>query len=311
MIRDNKIQERRMKMKGFEIAKGTVIGREHRRLARNNQDASFVTEEDGIIIATVCDGCSIALGKDGEGYAPASEVGSNLIARLFNKLALENLAHFSIRRKVWCNDEALIFDYLESLRIICLEEIMGIASKLGKTPYDALNDFFLATIVSVIITPEIAFVCMLGDGVAYVNGDRIEVQQYPDNKPPYIIFGALNSATSKLGEQYVRFNLLKVLPISEIKSVFIASDGADYIIRNSEKNYPGKQEKIGDISQFWENPKFFTNPDLVRRKLALMNSDHSKIDWELRTVRHETGFLEDDTTLIAIRKEPEEESAVE
>src|SRR6185436_1203362 len=43
---------------GFAVATGTVTGREHLRLRRNNQDGLAVRVQPARIVAVVCDGCS-------------------------------------------------------------------------------------------------------------------------------------------------------------------------------------------------------------------------------------------------------------
>src|SRR5689334_5155578 len=60
----------------FEIAQGTVTGREHRREGRNNQDASHVSRTVHTLAAIVCDGCS---------SAPHSEVGAQLASRFLTQ----------------------------------------------------------------------------------------------------------------------------------------------------------------------------------------------------------------------------------
>src|SRR3989344_5896211 len=57
----------------FEIATGTIIGSEHKRLGKNNQDASHTTVSPEALIAVVTDGCSASR---------HSEVGANIGARL-------------------------------------------------------------------------------------------------------------------------------------------------------------------------------------------------------------------------------------
>src|SRR4051794_29186626 len=54
---------------GFTVATGSVTGREHRRVQRNNQDGLAVRVEPERIVAAVCDGCS---------SGTSSEVGARL-----------------------------------------------------------------------------------------------------------------------------------------------------------------------------------------------------------------------------------------
>jgi hypothetical protein len=61
---------------------------------------------------------------------------------------------------------------------------------------------------------------------------------------------------------------------------------------------------VEPMNQFYQD-KFYTNPDNVRRKLSKINRDRQIIDWENKKINKEKGYLRDDTTLIAIRKQGE------
>ena len=60
-------------MRGFQVAGGSVTGRAHAVLGRGNQDAFAWVDDDGVLVAVVCDGCS---------SGRHSEVGAHLGARL-------------------------------------------------------------------------------------------------------------------------------------------------------------------------------------------------------------------------------------
>src|SRR5687767_12676541 len=60
------------KMSAFHLTTASVLGREHARLFRNNQDGVAARVEDGIAVAVVTDGC---------GSGTSSEVGARLGAR--------------------------------------------------------------------------------------------------------------------------------------------------------------------------------------------------------------------------------------
>jgi hypothetical protein len=56
------------------------------------------------------------------------------------------------------------------------------------------------------------------------------------------------------------------------------------------------------LSQFWEEDRYFRNPDALRRRLALINSEYTHLDREAGVLIREPGLLPDDTTLVAIRR---------
>ena len=57
----------------FEIAAGTVSGRDHRQAGKNNHDAYVFSSDASGTVAVVCDGC---------GSGRHSEVGAKIGARL-------------------------------------------------------------------------------------------------------------------------------------------------------------------------------------------------------------------------------------
>ncbi|EKD66614.1 MAG: hypothetical protein ACD_49C00029G0042 [uncultured bacterium (gcode 4)] len=280
-------------MKEFECAKGSIIGRDHRRINKNNQDAYEVIEDDNYIIATVCDGCS---------DAQASEVGANIICRMLDAKMAEKIENLTFNLAYALDLDEVIRDFLEELRKECIKEIVRISSSLNKNYLVGIKDFFLATIVSVIVTREVSFAFSIGDGVIIINGEPYIIGPFPDNEPPYIAYGAVEPDRVRVAKELYRFKVVKVMPTSELKSILIGSDGVEDICDNEKSNIPGKNELVGPISQFWENDKFFSNSSLLGRKLNLMNADSTKIDWEEKRVQREQGLLQDDTTMVVIRR---------
>lgn len=280
-------------MKEFECAKGSIIGREHRRINKNNQDAYEVIEKDDYIIATVCDGCS---------DAQASEVGANIICRLLDAKMAEKIESLTFNLAYALDWNEVIQDFLEDLRKECVEEIVRISSTLNENYLVGIKDFFLATIVSVIITREVSFVFSIGDGVIIINGEPYIIGPFPDNQPPYIAYGAVDPDKISVAKELYRFKVVRVMSTDKLKSILIGSDGVEDICNNEKSNIPGKDELMGPISQFWENDKFFSNSSLLSRRLNLMNADSTKINWEEKRIQREQGLLQDDTTLVVIRR---------
>lgn len=253
----------------------------------------MVIETDDYIIATVCDGCSDSV---------ASEVGSNLICRIFNARMAEYIE--GLVREIYVQEDIFlpVQDALEEVRVKCIEDILAISSKLDKNHLVGIKDFFLSTIVSVIITREITFVCSIGDGIVFINGEPYEIGPFVDNEPPYIAYGAVDPNKVKVAKELYRFNLVKSLPTNEFHSVLIGSDGVEDVIKSEFTFMPGKGEVVGNVSQFWTHDNYFANKSLLGRKLNLYNTDSRKIDWEGKRMIHEKGLLHDDTTIIAIRR---------
>jgi hypothetical protein len=86
-----------------------------------------------------------------------------------------------------------------------------------------------------------------------------------------------------------------------VESILIGTDGVSDLIKAANCNLPGKSELVGEIGQFWEDDRYFKNPDAIRRQLALINREVTKPDWPEHQLTKEVGLLPDDTTLVVMR----------
>jgi hypothetical protein len=84
------------------------------------------------------------------------------------------------------------------------------------------------------------------------------------------------------------FQINQQIATEKVQSILIGTDGVIDLIKAENRNLPRKLEKVGSLSQFWQSDRYFDNPDLVRRKLFLINHQAD-------------GLLPDDTTLITLR----------
>src|SRR5437773_2755457 len=119
----------------FDVAAGSVTGRDHVLAGRNNQDAYHWACLPHTVMAVVCDGC---------GSGKHSEVGAQIGARLIVEAmtrALPGPSHTFWHR--------VRHDTLAQLR--CLAEQLG-----GSFTY-TVQDYLLFTVVGVLVTPWRAF----------------------------------------------------------------------------------------------------------------------------------------------------------
>jgi len=245
----------------FEIAGGSVPGRTHVVAGRNNQDAFGWAADDDGLVAVVCDGC---------GSAPHSEVGARLGARLFVHAAARLL-----RSPLEARDllEQVSQDVLANLRVLARQ--MGDAAGFVRT----VRDHFLFTIVGLLVTARGATTFCLGDGLLVVNGRRTRLGPFPDNQPPYLGYRLLSDLPEVPERALVPSLSLEVhttMPVDAVQSIVLATDGA------------------ADLdATFWDDDRFFTNADMVRRRLAVLN-------------RAPGGGLDDDTTLVVVRRKAAE-----
>ena len=266
----------------FELAAGSVRGREHLRLERNNQDAYAILRNEQYTVAVVCDGC---------GSGQHSEVGAQIGARLTIKSLTRALSNqFSKGNPI------SFHELLEQVRQDLLRQIDNLAQAMGGNWVQTLKDYFLFTIVGVVITSTEILVFSLGDGVIIINGQEIDLGSFPGNSPPYLAYGLCETVSN----HGFRSHLLP--PLEQVESILIGTDGVRELMNVAQQQLPGKQELVGLISQFWQEDHYFTNPDQIRRRLSLINREVTKFDRQTQKLQKTPGLLPDDTSLVVLRR---------
>ena len=140
---------------GWTACVGSVRGREHVRLGRNNQDAVAGCRANGRTAVVVADGCS-------EGAF--SEVGSRLVARFVASRACE-----------LDEPEAVVDALVAWLRALSLGEAF-------------VQEQLLTTFLCAVAHGEAVWVFGVGDGVVFVDGTTRVLDPGPDNAPPYVAY---------------------------------------------------------------------------------------------------------------------------
>ncbi|MGB0561929.1 MAG: protein phosphatase 2C domain-containing protein [Spirulinaceae cyanobacterium] len=258
-------------MSPFQWAAASVQGRGHRRLARNNQDAVAVSSSDEHLIALVCDGC---------GSGAHSEVGAKLGVKLLQRVLTANLFLYPTP------------DFWSAVRSHLLSQLKQLINRLDEDAAAMISDYFLFTIVGAILTPAETTVFAIGDGVVAVNGE-IQTWNYPDNAPPYLAYGLWQPQCSEWDWQFLHQG-----PTAEIQSLLVGTDGVQDLLNFGDRSLPGKTEPVGELAQFWQDDRYFKNPDQLRRRLSVINRD-------VQTPSQQPGLLSDDTSLVVIRRRPE------
>ena len=283
----------------FEVAGGTIIGRNHKETNKNNQDAFFWEVKNEVIAAVVCDGCSA--GK-------TSEIGAKLSSKFIARLLTKKTFLFKNRKMANCTGGE--FPFWDWIRYDISLWLFDIAQKIGYSLEAVIKDYFLFSIIGALITREETVLFSLGDGLIIVNGEVIQIGPFPNNEPPYIAYNLIDSSFSTTNPELLTFQIHRLMLTRDIKSILIGSDGIADLIKKEKSIVPGKIEEVGPISQFWENNRYFSNPDMIRRKLALINRDHVKIIRDKQSmvsdIKRENGLLTDDTTFVVIRRKQEE-----
>lgn len=270
----------------FEIAGGSVTGRAHVAAGRNNQDAfCWASDADGLV-AVVCDGC---------GGGPRSEVGAQIGSRLVVQAAGRLL------RSGLDTPELLgqvRQDVLASLGRLAREMSVDAAS-FSRT----VADHFLFTIVGVLVTSRGATTFSLGDGLLVINGERTQLGPFPNNEPPYLGYALLPGGLGRGASEQLSFKVNRSMAASEVQWLALGTDGAIELEVTAERPIQGRDEVVGPLSQFWSDNRFFKNPDMVRRRLAVI-SRGPRGPRGSRGPRG--GVLSDDTTLVVVRRKAAE-----
>ena len=226
-------------------------------------------------LAVVCDGCGSCL---------HSEVGAKIGAKLWISLVREHLSQHS--KINW-----------QQIQQAMLVELKKIAQTIAiHTPLiEVIKDYFLFTLLGVVITPDQTTIISLGDGVIAVNEELTIIPDYPNNAPPYLAYQLFSSNKEN------RFKIHCQVSTGKINSLLIGTDGLKDVLPST--HHP--VSKTNNLTQFWQNDGYFKNPDLIRRHLFLMNRETIKPNWERQTLEKKVGQLSDDTTIVVMRRNPQ------
>ena len=279
----------------FQLAGGTVAGRDHRRgVPKNRQDDFCITRRDYCITAVIADGCSSGgLASRHQQLVTStgsSEVGASLAVRLLSH-ALQKHANMDP------DLEAEVV--LEKARRELLANLQLLAVSMGPSMSEVVDRYFLFTMVGVLLTPEYGTFFGLGDGLVIVNGEVTQLEPDSDNRPIYLGYAITGSSLTDNDPERLKFKIVKELPLLELNHFLIGSDGAAEVIDRHLSCYPGSETEVGAIDQFWTEDRYFRNHSTIERQLNLMARD-----WNRRTPDGpvlEGGLLHDDTTIVVGR----------
>lgn len=258
----------------FEVAAGSVVGRAHTIAGRGGQDGFVVRRKEKRVVAVVTDGC---------GSSDGSEVGAWMGGHWVCSAIERGLAYGLSGGELW-----------REVGRWCVEAIRRAAGEMGGDVDEVVRRFFLFTVVGFACDGERGWLFSVGDGVVALNGEVVEIGPFPGNAPPYLGYGALGRATE--------VEVIREVAATEVESVLIATDGALEWMAAEKERIPGSEEVVGGLEALWKEDRYFENPDALRRRLWRMNRGVSRTLWDERRTVRENGLLEDDTTIVVLRR---------
>jgi hypothetical protein len=167
---------------------------------------------------------------------------------------------------------------------------LGEATRFRRT----VADHFLFTTVGVVVDHGAATTFSLGDGLVIVNGERTRLGPFAGNEPPYLGYALLDHVPAPR-----TFDLGKTVPAAVLASLLIGTDGVLDLEALADRRCGHEGETVGSLRQFWEEDRFYRNPDMVRRRLFLIGRGAAGKDGSIR--KDGAGILPDDTTLVVLR----------
>jgi hypothetical protein len=157
----------------FTVAAGSVTGREHLRLHRNNQDGLAVRRQPHRLVAALADGCS-----SGRSNEVGARLATGFVAAQVPRL-LDADPSFPHLLEQLSND---LFMYLEQI-------LSGLGG--GAT---VVQEHLLFTLLVAVLEPERTLLFGLGDGIYAVDDEVRAIGPYPGNAPPYFAYRLVDSA---------------------------------------------------------------------------------------------------------------------
>ncbi|MBY0549179.1 MAG: protein phosphatase 2C domain-containing protein [Candidatus Obscuribacterales bacterium] len=290
-------------LRTFQLSSGSVPGRRHigngNLLAgRNNQDSFGIYQGDRFLLTSVHDGC---------GSSHYSEVGALMAPRLLAAAFETAIDHLdgSLPDKPQILINLAQFHFLNSLHR-SIEELSP--RKTGEYFNKTVLDFFLFTTIGAFLSDDLFIIFACGDGLYWLNGKLFILEPASGNTPAYIAYALLQD--QDLSESFASPPALSVLAagsLSSLQSLVLATDGAHALVRNEISLVPGKQKTVGPIEQLWLDDRFYDDqqPELLTLWLRQLNSEVTRLSSANTcpaTLKRHCGLLEDDTTLVTLRR---------
>lgn len=247
----------------FSLAAASVIGPQHARAGRNNQDAWSASVGDGLAVLVVADGCSGGV---------ASEVGAHLAARWIVAQAARRWSRERMGRH-----EAFVGELFDGLA----RELAVLAGALAPEPKEVptiVADLLLTTALVAIVDRDTTSVLGVGDGLVVVNDAPVVIESDRERGPEYLAYRLCDALDTGYDPGSIAPRLLAQAPTTVLRRLVLATDGARELLPS--------QDSPDRLAALFEDGLVARRPALLQRRLAEMAA--------------EPGRFGDDVTLVAL-----------
>ncbi|MFN0202919.1 MAG: protein phosphatase 2C domain-containing protein [Bacteroidia bacterium] len=220
----------------FQTACASMIGKTHRQLLYNNQDAYFLFQNEEILVAVVCDGC---------GSAHHSEVGAQLSAQFVGNYCKK---HFSQQPF-----------HLEQLQT-ALEKYWLQLLNNQEEKEEFVHSYLLTTIIGIVIQEENTYVFTAGDGIFAINENWWVLNQ--QNRPEYLAMNLIDDAKRAFSSYQYR--------TETIEQFLIATDGLNYL-QDEHRELLLENGTVAKVKNILEEDRLFRHPVELPKYFALLN----------------------------------------
>lgn len=261
----------------FEVAAGSVAGRTHTLTGRPNQDAFAHRSAPFGLVGVVCDGC---------GSGAHSEVGAAIGARIVVEQAMAE-----IEAGADLGDEAT----WDRVRARTLAALSAVARAMGEPCARIAADLFLFTVLGVAVSRDKIAVFGAGDGIFALGEESVVIGPFPGNAPPYLGYGIAGEGP--------RISVHRAIAAEDFSAALVGTDGAvDYRSLEGTPRPGGRGEVVKPLRELWSDDRYFRNEEAIGRALRLVNRDVQTPRWADRRIERQPGLLEDDTTILVVRR---------
>lgn len=285
----------------FSITSGSVIGRLHQEKGINNQDAIRWLQTDDFTIGIVTDGCT---GADELGFQTDDVKNSEVGAHIGALLTLRSLqTHISRREPIYNKSNYLKQTaFWQQVHADLLAQLRVLGNTLSDNLYEVMKNYFLFTIVGVIITKHKTCIFSLGDGWYALNSKSYTIEPEKGKKQPYLAYGITGYDQNAITYKSLFFQVHQCIPTSKVKSLGIGTDGVHYIEQASNSWKKDRKQPNVPISDFWSDIRYRTNSEWLQTRLNMLNTTKQRIRWLQGKVDKYPGLLKDDTSLLLLHR---------